>query len=412
MSAAAPIAKLKESIKTRPVSVAAPMAKVKESIETLPGRLPRPGRPRSWLVGASVLVVVVVVVAIGASGGSDGAQDEADEGAPALARVEKGRLASRVSDTGTLGYAAQPDGTAYSVVNQASGAYTQLPSAGDEIGCGESLYRIDNDPVPLLCGRTPLYRPLKEGASGPDVRELNRNLVELGYADGSDLEGTEGEFGATTADALAELQDDLGLDETGSLKPGDAVFLPGPLRITSVSATLGTMSKPGEPIAEATSTRRRVQVDLDPSVAGTVTVGDRARVVLPDNSTAAGKVTRIGTVAGGGSGSGSGEESESEPTSTTIPVFVKLKRATDASAIDEAPVQVEITTARVKNALSVPVTALLARAGEGYAVETVGDDGQRELVSVELGAFDHANGLVQVTGSGLAAGDQVVVPAT
>jgi hypothetical protein len=32
-------------------------------------------------------------------------------------------------------------------------------------------------------------------------------------------------------------------------------------------------------------------------------------------------------------------------------------------------------------------------------------------VSVDLGAFDHANGLVHVTGSGLAAGDQVVVPA-
>jgi Putative peptidoglycan binding domain len=392
------------------VSVAAPIAKVRESIKTRRGRSPRPGRPRIWLVGVAVLVVVVAVVAIGAFGGSSGTQDEADEGAPALARVEQGRLASRVSDTGTLGYAAQPDGTPYSVINQASGAYTQLPSAGDEIGCGESLYRVDNDPVPLLCGETPLYRPLQEGVSGPDVRELNRNLVDLGYAKRSDLKGTQNEFGSTTADALAELQDDLGLGESGSLEPGDAVFLPGPLRITRVSATLGTTSQPGSPVAQATSTRRRVEVDLDPSRAGTVAVGDRARVVLPDNSTTAGKVTRIGTVAGGGSGSASGEESES--TSSTIPVYVKLDRDNDASAIDEAPVQVEITTDRVKDALSVPVTALLARAGGGYAVESVGDDGQRELVSVELGAFDHANGLVQVTGSGLAAGDQVVVPAT
>ena len=91
-------------------------------------------RPWIWLVGAAVLVVAVAVVAIGAFGGSSGAQDEADEGAPALARVEQGRLASRISDTGTLGYAAQPDGTPYSVVNQASGAYTRLPSAGDKSG--------------------------------------------------------------------------------------------------------------------------------------------------------------------------------------------------------------------------------------------------------------------------------------
>jgi multidrug efflux pump subunit AcrA (membrane-fusion protein) len=268
---------------------------------------------------------------------------------------------------------------------------------------------VDNDPIPLLCGRTPLYRPLDEGVSGPDVRELNRNLVDLGYAKRSDVKGTQNEFGSPTADALAELQDDIGLDESGSLEPGDAVFLPGPLRITRVSATLATMSQSGSPVAQATSTRRRVEVALDPTEAGTVAVGDPARVVLPDNSTTAGKVTRIGTVAGGGSGSGSGE---SESTGSTIPVYVKLERDNDASAIDEAPVQVEITTDRVKDALSVPVTALLARAGGGYAVESVGDDGQRELVSVELGAFDDANGLVQVTGSGLAAGDRVVVPAT
>jgi hypothetical protein len=367
-------------------------------------------RPRIWLVGAAVLVVVAVVVAIGVSGGSSGAQDEADEGAPALARVERGRLASRVSDTGTLGYAARPDGTPYAVVNQASGAYTQLPSAGDEIGCGESLYRVDNDPVPLLCGGTPLYRPLDEGVSGPDARELNRNLVDLGYAKRSDLEGAQNEFSSTTADALAELQDDLGLAESGSLEPGDAVFLPGPLRITRVSATLGTTSQPGSPVAQATSTRRRVEVPLDPSQAGTVAVGDRARVTLPDNSTTAGKVARIGTVAGGGSGSASGQQSEA--TGSTIPVYVKIESDDDAGAIDEAPVRVEITTDRVEEALSVPVTALLARAGGGYAVESVGDDGLRELVSVDLGAFDDANGLVQVTGSGLAAGDQVVVPAT
>jgi hypothetical protein len=368
------------------------------------------GRSRIWLVGVAVLAVVAAAVAIGALGDSSGAEDEADEGATALARVERGQLVSQVSDTGTLGYAAQPDGTPYTVVNRASGAYTRLPSAGDEVACGQSLYRVDNDPVPLLCGRTPLYRSLNEGVSGPDVRELNRNLVKLGYAKRSDLEGTQSEFGSTTADALAELRDDLGLDESGSLEPGDAVFLPGPLRITRVSATLGTTSQPGSSVAQATSTRRRVEVGLDPSGAGTVAVGDRARVILPDNSTTAGKVTRIGTVAGGGSGSAAGEESES--TSSTISVYVKLERNDDAGAIDEAPVQVEITTDRVKDALSVPVTALLARVGGGYEVERVGDDGQRALVSVELGAFDHANGLVQVTGSGLSAGDQVVVPAT
>jgi len=79
---------------------------------------------------------------------------------------------------------------------------------------------------------------------------------------------------------------------------------------------------------------------------------------------------------------------------------------------DQAPVQVGITTASVPNALVVPVTALLARSGGGYAVEVVGAGSRNHLVPVSLGLFDDADGLVQVTASGLGAGQEVVVPAT
>jgi multidrug efflux pump subunit AcrA (membrane-fusion protein) len=79
---------------------------------------------------------------------------------------------------------------------------------------------------------------------------------------------------------------------------------------------------------------------------------------------------------------------------------------------DQAPVQVGITSASVPNALVVPVTALLARSGGGYAVEVVGAGASGHLVPVSLGLFDDADGVVQVTGSGLAAGQEVVVPST
>jgi hypothetical protein len=79
---------------------------------------------------------------------------------------------------------------------------------------------------------------------------------------------------------------------------------------------------------------------------------------------------------------------------------------------DQAPVQVGITTASVPDALTVPVAALLAQSGGGYAVEVVGAGQSNHLVTVSLGLFDDADGLVQVTGSGLAAGEKVVVPAT
>ena len=74
--------------------------------------------------------------------------------------------------------------------------------------------------------------------------------------------------------------------------------------------------------------------------------------------------------------------------------------------------QVTITNASVPDALVVPITALLARSGGAYAVEVVAAGGSHHLVAVSLGLFDDADGLVQVTGSELAAGQEVVVPGT
>jgi multidrug efflux pump subunit AcrA (membrane-fusion protein) len=66
---------------------------------------------------------------------------------------------------------------------------------------------------------------------------------------------------------------------------------------------------------------------------------------------------------------------------------------------------VSLETGRTKDALAVPVTALVATAPGRYAVELAGS---RRLVGVSLGAF--ADDWVQVTGSGLAPGTRVVVP--
>jgi peptidoglycan hydrolase-like protein with peptidoglycan-binding domain len=373
------------------------------------------------VAGAALAATVLAALAIIVGSSAGGSSDPASGDVPATATVERGRLASQVSAAGTLTYATQADGSPYSVVNHATGVLTALPGAGDVIKCGQLLYRVQGHPVPLLCGRTPLYRSLSEGMKGWDVKELNRNLAELGYADGAELDPS-GYFGSETRSALKDLKGDLGLSPTGSLGPDQAVVLPGPLRISSVSATLGAAAQPGAPIAEATSTARRVEVDLDPSQAEGVKVGDRASISLPNNRTTPGVVGRIGTLVvddGSGSGSGAASDSASDSgsgggsgaTTATVPVFIKLKRLGDVRGIQQAPVQVSIITGRVTHALSVPVTALLARPG-GYAVETVDADGERHLVPVDLGAFDDANGLVQVSGPGVRAGQRVVVPAT
>ena len=62
--------------------------------------------------------------------------------------------------------------------------------------------------------------------------------------------------------------------------------------------------------------------------------------------------------------------------------------------------------------LAVPVSALVALAGGGYAVEVVhgaGATATRQLVAVRTGLFSAT--LVQVSGPGIAAGQRVEVPA-
>ena len=57
--------------------------------------------------------------------------------------------------------------------------------------------------------------------------------------------------------------------------------------------------------------------------------------------------------------------------------------------------------------LAVPVNALVALLEGGYAVEQVDAAGAHHYLRVETGLFQ--DGLVEVTGDGLAAGDSVVV---
>jgi multidrug efflux pump subunit AcrA (membrane-fusion protein) len=79
-----------------------------------------------------------------------------------------------------------------------------------------------------------------------------------------------------------------------------------------------------------------------------------------------------------------------------------------AGNLNQAPVEVTITTGAVSNALIVPVDALLAQPGGAYAVEVTGPGGHH-LVKVTPGLFDDAAGTVQVTGN-LTPGQRVVVP--
>jgi hypothetical protein len=353
------------------------------------------------LGAAAALVAVTATAGVVAISGDRQATAAARESPANTAAVERGQLSDVVSQYGTLTYRAQLDGSPYAVINHARGTYTRLPNGGDRVDCGAVFYRVNDNPVLLLCGSTPAYRSLSMGDSGPDVTELNANLVHLGYATRAQLDPRSGHFSSATASALEKLQSKLGEDQTGSLKLGQAVWMPEAVRIAAVTGELGGSAHQGSRVMSVTTDTLEVQVNLDPSQQGEVKRGDRAQVTLPSNTSVTGRVERLGRVAQIPAG-------QDATAGATIPAYISLDHPQQARGLDQAPVQVEITTRGVENALSVPVTAIVGRSGGGFAVEVVRTDARRDLVPVKLGLFDTAGGRVQVEGD-LREGDRVVV---
>jgi hypothetical protein len=384
-------------------------------------------RRGSWVLATAVVLAFIGATA-GIVAGSNGTQPAhaVQRSQVSTVTVQKEQLSATVSEDGTLTYGAQADGSPYTVIDEAQGAYTKLPAVGRVIRQGHVLYRVNESPVVLLYGTTPAYRTLTPGMTGADVAELNADLVALGYATSAQLSRTSMSFGSATTMALEKLQADVGATPSGELTLGQVLFEPTALRVTTVSALLGGSAQAGQTVLQGTSTRRQVQVALDATQQTDVAVGDKVTITLPNNKITSGVVTSVGTVATCAASSGSGGASSnstatetdscssgsSSSSTPTINVDVRPLDPRATGTWDEAPVQVEITTSRVRGALVVPVSSLLARANGGYAVEVVGSAGSDRLVSVSLGLFDDADGVVQVTGSQLAAGQKVVVPST
>jgi hypothetical protein len=368
-----------------------------------------PPRRRRWVIVALVLALLAagaLVVVTSVFDGDGGSSRSGGNGsATSLATLMRRSLSAQTQVNGTLGYAGS-----YTVLGQAHGTVTWLPAVGRVIRRGQVLYRVDGAPVVLLYGSTPAYRALAAGATaaevtGADVAQLNHDLVALGYVDSADVDSAWDEFNWATKAGVEKLQDHLGEDQTGKLSLGDVVFVPTAARVTTLQATLGAPAT--GPVLQASSTARTVSVALDADLQSEVKAGDRVTITLPDGSTTPGTVTSVGKVATAPSNNSGGSDS-----GPTVPVTIRPTDPTATGSLDQAPVLVAITERTVHNVLAVPVNALLALAGGGYAVEVANADGTRHLVAVSPGLFDDAAGLVQVTGSGLAAGQRVVVPAS
>ena len=304
--------------------------------------------------------------------------------------------------------------------------YTYVPNVGDVIHMNQRVYALNGQPVPLLYGPFAAYRAFYAGMTdGTDVAELTHDLIALGYGAGL----TESNhYSSATAEAVTRWQSALGLPTTGVILLGQLVFEPGPIRVTSVSAAVGqTATGSGSTVLDATTTTPIVTLALEVTQEYLVKPGDAVTVLLPDgSSTVGGHVATVGNVAtcpnGNGNGNGNGSPnadngsadqspcaSSGNSSTPTVTVTITLDQVPPGATLDQAPVNVNVTTQRADNVLAVPVNALLALQGGGDAVEVVSGSGHH-LVGVTTGLY--SDSLVEVSGTGIAPGTMVEVPSS
>ncbi|MFD6973351.1 peptidoglycan-binding protein [Streptomyces sp. NPDC059949] len=371
-------------------------------------------RRAKWLLGS-----LAAVLAVSGGGYAVMAQPQRDGGGqerrtaglpPATAPVQRGDLSSGLQVEGTLGYAQERKLNA-----GGPGVLTWIAGEGSAVERDGKLYEVNGRMVRLMYGSTPMYRPLKAGDKGEDVKQLKRNLQALGYGTGLDPE--DGVFTAGTATAVKRWQKAHKAAESGEVGKEDIAFASGPQRIRRNDAAVGDEAAPGKPVLTVTGTERIVRFQLDAAKAGAAKAGDQVTVRLPGGAGAGGKIDSVGGAGGaddqgdaggaGGGGSGAGGGGAGGDKKAKVEVAVTFDQPAEINAPDQSPVTVGLTGETRKGVLSVPVNALLALAGGGFGVQVV-EDGRAREVKVGLGMF--GNGRVEVTGDALKEGMQVGIP--
>jgi peptidoglycan hydrolase-like protein with peptidoglycan-binding domain len=352
------------------------------------------------------VIVAVVVIVLGSAAAVLLIRNRPQTAPPAAASVAttpvvRTNLVQTEQEPGTLGYA----GSIPVPARPSAGAVlTWLPQPGQVIQRGQQVYGVSNVPVPLFYGAVPFWRPLAVGMTdGPDVQELRENLRALGFGPGL-LDDQH--FSQGVADAVKSWQASLGVPQTGTVAPQDVLVEAGAVRVTGVSAVIG--SAPSGTLMTLSGTDRVVTVNLPVAQQSLATQGAAVRIELPGSASTSGHISQIGSVATAPTPTNGAQP---DPQQATIVVQIALDRPGDAGTLDDAPVNVDFSSQTRNGVLAVPIAALLALPSGGYAVEVVTGQPPAQhiaMVGVNLGLF--AAGQVEISGPGIAEGTRVEVP--
>lgn len=264
---------------------------------------------------------------------------------------------------------------------------TSVVAAGSVVELGDPLYTVDGTPVVALVGNLPAWRSLSSDSDdGPDIRQLESSLVQLGYGSNGEIT-IDDEFDAATETAVEHWQQGLGVEVTGEVALGAVAFVPASVTVGSVLVAVGDEIGEGDDVltldAETQQILATVPEEDQQLVAPGTSVdvdGELGTVTVLRSSTTDGAVSVVAVI------------------TTDAPL---------AGATAGRAVSVDITTTDAIGVLMVPVEAVASRLDGAYAVQVVAGS-TIEWVTVEI--LGQAGTRVGIRGDGLAEGTEVVVP--
>ena len=342
------------------------------------------------LVTATVVLAGAVAVAVWARGAQAPVAPRARQIPLGTVEIKRTDLSTSRTLRGALGY-----GTPRVLKSAREGVVTWLPRPGQVLMRGSPVYAVNDEPVPLFLGTTPLYRTLHEpGTAGRDVATVLKNLTALGYATGEKAPATRSGDVVLTDGLIAAVkrwQRDRRMADDGVLEAGDVVVMSAPVRVDTVTAGVGD-SAAGD-LLSVTPTTRTVTAQVGVAEAASLVKGDPVTLRMPDGATAPGRIGAIANVA-----TAAAEEQPGSPQEVAVTIETKVSpRGLDGGGVD-----ISVPGRTRKRVLAAPVTALLALREGGYALQLPDE----RLLPVRTGLF--AMGMVEVSGPGITEGLTVV----
>lgn len=352
---------------------------------------PNPHRNRSRTIRRAAFTMLGVAALLGAVIGARAGLDRMrDEDSVAVAIAETNISTADIRDltetftaTGTLQY-----DEAITITAPVGGTVLDIIEAGSSLDNGDIIAVVDDRAIVWLDGETPAWRSLSVGDEGVDVLQLETALAALGFNGDNDVT-IDDEYTLATAAMVEEWEETIGVEPTGRVDLGTAVFGGARTRVASVAVVVGDNVSDGAALIALGTNNRHALLEAAPGEAVTlgVGVGDAAAIELPDRTELAGTIAAVA------------------PGSETWQITVGFTDTAVFPATDVINVEMSWTHDIVTGVLTVPSSSLLRLDNGTYTVDVVNEDGSTTATPVTVGV---AIGTRVEIMDGLDEGDAVV----